>query len=166
MLPYDTPSPADLDRLMRGDLLSAPRLKNPRIPKAINDIIMKAMAPDIPARYQRAAICSTTCWRREQGRNGRRGRRRSRKRSRDRIRRTSRRRKRSWNTSWTRAQMFTSCQTLPSVVRQNLVKTEVVMLLLDHGADVHARDDSALRLAKKNHHKGTATFLKNFMKWG
>ncbi len=31
-LPYETPSPADLDRLMRGELLSAPRLKNPKIP--------------------------------------------------------------------------------------------------------------------------------------
>jgi serine/threonine protein kinase len=54
MLPYDTPSPADLDRLMRGELLTSPRLKNPKIPKAINDIIMKAMAPEITARYQRA----------------------------------------------------------------------------------------------------------------
>ncbi len=54
VLPYDTPSPSDLERLMRGDLLSAPRLKNAKIPKAINDIILKAMAPEIPARYQRA----------------------------------------------------------------------------------------------------------------
>jgi serine/threonine protein kinase len=53
-LPYDTPSPADLDRLMKGELLTAPRLKNPKIPKSINDIILKAMAPDIHARYQRA----------------------------------------------------------------------------------------------------------------
>lgn len=54
VLPYDTPSPADLDRLMRGDLLTAPRLKNPKIPRAINDIVLKAMAPDITSRYQRA----------------------------------------------------------------------------------------------------------------
>src|SRR5437762_12228673 len=54
VLPYDAPSPADLDRLMKGELLSAPRLKNPKIPKAINDIVLKAMAPDISARYQRA----------------------------------------------------------------------------------------------------------------
>jgi len=54
VLPYDTPSPSDLDRLMRGDLFSPPRLKNPKIPKAINDIVLKAMAPDIPARYHRA----------------------------------------------------------------------------------------------------------------
>jgi serine/threonine-protein kinase len=54
VLPYDTPSPADLERLMKGELLTAPRLKNPKIPKSINDIILKAMAPDISARYQRA----------------------------------------------------------------------------------------------------------------
>src|SRR5512138_1936713 len=54
LLPYDTPSAADLDRLMKGELLSAPRLKNPKVPKAINDIVLKAMAPEIHARYQRA----------------------------------------------------------------------------------------------------------------
>jgi serine/threonine-protein kinase len=53
-LPYDTPSHADLERLVRGELLASARLKNPKIPKAINDIIMKAMAPDIATRYQRA----------------------------------------------------------------------------------------------------------------
>jgi serine/threonine-protein kinase len=53
-LPYEAPSPADLDRLMRGELLSPPRLKNPRIPKAISDIVLRAMAPDIAARYHRA----------------------------------------------------------------------------------------------------------------
>jgi eukaryotic-like serine/threonine-protein kinase len=55
VLPYDTPSPADVDRLLTGELLSAPRLKNPKVPKAINDIVLKAMAPEIHARYQRAA---------------------------------------------------------------------------------------------------------------
>jgi len=55
VLPYGTPSPADLNRLMRGDLVIAPRLKNPKVPKAINDIVVKAMAPDIHHRYQRAA---------------------------------------------------------------------------------------------------------------
>ncbi len=54
VLPYDTPSPADLDRLMRGELVTAPRLKNPKIPSAISDIVVKAMAPEIHARYQRA----------------------------------------------------------------------------------------------------------------
>src|SRR5258708_23969973 len=39
---------------MKGDLLTAPRLKNPKVPKSINDIVLKAMAPDVSARYQRA----------------------------------------------------------------------------------------------------------------
>ena len=54
-LPYDSPSPADLDRLMRGDMVTPPRLKNPKVPKAINDIVLKAMAPEIHHRYQRAS---------------------------------------------------------------------------------------------------------------
>jgi serine/threonine-protein kinase len=55
VLPYDTPAPADLDRLMSGELVTAPRVKNPAIPKAINDIVLRAMAPDVTARYQRAS---------------------------------------------------------------------------------------------------------------
>src|ERR1700731_2501920 len=55
VLPYDAPSPADLERLKRGELLTAPRLKNPKIPKAISDIVLKAMAPEVHARYQRAS---------------------------------------------------------------------------------------------------------------
>jgi serine/threonine-protein kinase len=54
-LPYDTPAPADLARLARGELLSAPRVKNPKIPKAINDIVLKALAADPTTRYQKAA---------------------------------------------------------------------------------------------------------------
>ncbi len=53
-LPYDSPAPSDLDRLMRGELTTAPRLHNPKLPKVISDIVLKAMAPDITARYQRA----------------------------------------------------------------------------------------------------------------
>ena len=54
-LPYDTPSPADLERLMRGDLVTPPRLRNARIPKRLNDIVLRALAPDLTARYARAA---------------------------------------------------------------------------------------------------------------
>ncbi len=32
-LPYDTPAPADIERLMRGELVTAPRLKNSRDPQ-------------------------------------------------------------------------------------------------------------------------------------
>ena len=54
VLPYDTPAPADIEKLMSGALVSAPRLKNPAIPKPISDIVMRAMAPEVTARYQRA----------------------------------------------------------------------------------------------------------------
>jgi serine/threonine-protein kinase len=54
-MPYDTPAPADIERLVRGELITAPRLKNSKVPKAINDIVIKAMAADPNARYQRAA---------------------------------------------------------------------------------------------------------------
>jgi serine/threonine protein kinase len=54
LLPYDTPAPADIGKLMSGELVSPPRLKNPAIPKLISDIVMHAMAPGVGARYQRA----------------------------------------------------------------------------------------------------------------
>src|SRR3954471_11215756 len=55
ILPYDAPAPADLDRLMSGELVSPPRLKNPAIPKSISAIVMRALSPDVTARYQRAS---------------------------------------------------------------------------------------------------------------
>jgi serine/threonine-protein kinase len=54
-LPYNTPAPADLDKLMRGELVVPPRVRNARIPKVINDIILRALAPDLTVRYQRAS---------------------------------------------------------------------------------------------------------------
>ncbi len=53
-LPYESPSLADLDKLMRGELTTSPRLHNPKLPKVISDIVLKAMAPEITARYARA----------------------------------------------------------------------------------------------------------------
>ena len=53
-LPYDTPTHAALERLMRGDLITPPRVRNAHIPKRINDIVIKALAPDLTARYARA----------------------------------------------------------------------------------------------------------------
>src|SRR5215510_5545916 len=54
-LPYATPSPGDIERLVRGELVTAPRLKNNRISKAVNDIVLKALAADPTRRYQRAS---------------------------------------------------------------------------------------------------------------
>jgi serine/threonine-protein kinase len=55
VLPYTTPAPADLDKLMSGEMVTPPRIKNPRIPAFISDIVMKAVAPEVSARYQRAS---------------------------------------------------------------------------------------------------------------
>jgi eukaryotic-like serine/threonine-protein kinase len=55
VLPYNTPAPSDLEKLMRGELVAPPRARNPNIPSEINDIVMKAVAPDVRARYQRAS---------------------------------------------------------------------------------------------------------------
>ena len=53
-LPYETPTPADIEKLKTGELVTAPRLRNPQLTKPVNDIILRAMAPDPIARYQRA----------------------------------------------------------------------------------------------------------------
>ena len=53
-LPYDTPAPADLDRLRRGELVKPPRLRNAQVPASVDDIVMKALAGPISERYQRA----------------------------------------------------------------------------------------------------------------
>jgi eukaryotic-like serine/threonine-protein kinase len=53
-VPYETPSPADLEKLMRGELVAPPRARNSRIPKELSDIVMRTMAPAVGERYQRA----------------------------------------------------------------------------------------------------------------
>ena len=54
-LPYDAPAPGQIDRLFRTDLITPPRLRNPAISKRINDIVLKAMAPDLASRYSKAS---------------------------------------------------------------------------------------------------------------
>ncbi|HXT70802.1 MAG TPA: serine/threonine-protein kinase [Vicinamibacterales bacterium] len=53
-LPYDTPAPADLDRLRRGEFVRSARLKNPQVPVAVDEIMMKALSGEVSGRYQRA----------------------------------------------------------------------------------------------------------------
>ncbi len=55
ILPYDTPRPSDVDKLMRADLVAPPHTRNPRVPRAISDVVMRAMAPAIQDRYQHAS---------------------------------------------------------------------------------------------------------------
>jgi serine/threonine protein kinase len=54
VLPYNTPKPRDLDKLMSGELITPPRLRNKNIPKVINDIVVRALSPDLTVRYARA----------------------------------------------------------------------------------------------------------------
>lgn len=54
-LPYDAPAPSDLEKLMRGDLVRPPRLRNRAVPKPMNNIVMKALEPELSMRYQRAS---------------------------------------------------------------------------------------------------------------
>jgi serine/threonine-protein kinase len=53
-LPYDTPAPSDLDRLREGQLVEPPRRRNPAVPAAIDEIVMRALSPTVAGRYQRA----------------------------------------------------------------------------------------------------------------
>ena len=54
-LPYQTPAPGDIEKLMRGELVTPPRVRNAKIPRPVNDIVLRALAPDLTIRYPRAA---------------------------------------------------------------------------------------------------------------
>ncbi len=54
-LPYDPPPPSQLHKLLTGELVTPPRLKNPVIPRRLNEIVMKALAPAVADRYNRAS---------------------------------------------------------------------------------------------------------------
>ena len=54
VLPYQTPAPADLEKLFKGELVSSPRSRNHKIPEAVSDIVMRALAPEVADRYQSA----------------------------------------------------------------------------------------------------------------
>jgi eukaryotic-like serine/threonine-protein kinase len=56
-LPYQTPGPGDVERMRRGELAAAARLRSPGvpIPERIGEILARAMAPDVAVRYQRAS---------------------------------------------------------------------------------------------------------------
>ena len=55
VLPYESPAPTNLDKLRSGELVRPPRLSNPAVPKSLDDIVMRALAPELSMRYQRAA---------------------------------------------------------------------------------------------------------------
>jgi len=54
-LPYFSPTPAQIERMVAQGRCTPPRLRNTQIPREISDIVMKAMAVEVGERYQRAA---------------------------------------------------------------------------------------------------------------
>lgn len=53
-LPYFSPNPAQIERMVAQGRCTPPRIRNNQVPKEISDIVMKAIAPGLPDRYQRA----------------------------------------------------------------------------------------------------------------
>ena len=54
-LPYFSPNPAQIERMVALGRCTPPKLRNTQIPREISDIIMKAIAAEVPERYQRAS---------------------------------------------------------------------------------------------------------------
>jgi serine/threonine-protein kinase len=54
-LPYFSPNPAQIEKLVAQGRCTPPRLRNGQVPREISDIVMKALAPDLAERYQRAS---------------------------------------------------------------------------------------------------------------
>ncbi len=54
-LPYFSPNPAQIERMVAQGRCTPPKLRNNQIPKEISDIVMKALAPEVSERYQRAS---------------------------------------------------------------------------------------------------------------
>jgi len=53
-LPYFSPNPAQIERMVAQGRCTPPRLRNSQVPKELSDIVMKALAPAVGDRYQRA----------------------------------------------------------------------------------------------------------------
>ena len=53
-LPYFSPNPAQIERLVAQGRCTPPKIRNTQIPREISDIVMKALAPELGDRYQRA----------------------------------------------------------------------------------------------------------------
>ena len=55
VLPYFSPNPAQIERLVAQGRCTPPKLRNSQIPREVSDIVMKALAPEVAERYQRAS---------------------------------------------------------------------------------------------------------------
>src|SRR6185436_12971728 len=54
-LPYFSPNPAQIEKLVAQGRATPPKARNQQIPKEISDIVMKAISTDLGERYQRAS---------------------------------------------------------------------------------------------------------------
>jgi len=54
-LPYFSPNPAQIERMVAQGRCTPPKLRNTQIPREISDIVMKAIAAEVTQRYQRAS---------------------------------------------------------------------------------------------------------------
>jgi eukaryotic-like serine/threonine-protein kinase len=54
-LPYFSPNPAQIERLVAQGRCTPPKIRNNQIPREISDIVMKSLAPEVSERYQRAS---------------------------------------------------------------------------------------------------------------
>ena len=54
-LPYFSPNPAQIERMVAQGRCTPPKLRNTQIPREISDIVMKAIAADLGGRYRRAS---------------------------------------------------------------------------------------------------------------
>jgi serine/threonine-protein kinase len=54
-LPYFSPNPAQIERMVAQGRCTPPKIRNMNVPREISDIVMKAIAADVAERYQRAS---------------------------------------------------------------------------------------------------------------
>jgi serine/threonine protein kinase len=54
-LPYFSPNPAQIERMVAQGRCTPPKLRNSQVPREISDIVMKAISADLGSRYQRAS---------------------------------------------------------------------------------------------------------------
>jgi serine/threonine-protein kinase len=54
-LPYFSPNPAQIERMVAAGRCTPPKLRNSQIPKEVSDIVMKALASEVSERYQRSS---------------------------------------------------------------------------------------------------------------
>jgi serine/threonine protein kinase len=54
-LPYFSPNPAQIEKLVAQGRATPPKARNTQVPREISDIVMKALAAEVSERYQRAS---------------------------------------------------------------------------------------------------------------